>query len=78
MIRTLDLWSTACGSSDVTTLLRQPAALLQALQQRAPSTAARDLQWVCEVLQLPAVAALMPPDELASLLQQLLAAKKAA
>jgi hypothetical protein len=76
MIKALKLWSIACGSSDVTTLLRQPVVLLQALQQRAPSTAARDLQWVCEVLQLPAVAALLPPAELASLLQQLQVAKQ--
>jgi hypothetical protein len=77
MITPFSIWSTACSSSDVTTLLRQPDALLQALQHKcAHSTAARYLQGVCQVLQLPAVAALLPPAELAGLLQQLLAAKQ--
>jgi hypothetical protein len=66
------LWSAACGSSDVTTLLWQPAALLQALQQQhASNTAAFYLWGVCQVLQLPPVAALLAPSELATLLQQL-------
>jgi hypothetical protein len=76
-MRSFSIWSTACGSGDVPTVLQQPAALLQVLQQSyAPGTAASYLQGVCQVLQLPAVAALLPPAELASLLQQLLAAKQ--
>jgi hypothetical protein len=72
-----NLWSAACGSRNVRTLLQQPAALLQALQQqRAPSTAATYLLAVFQVLQEPAVAALLPQSELASLLQQLQVAKQ--
>jgi hypothetical protein len=72
-----NLWSKACGSSDVRTMLRQPAALLQHLQQQcAARTAADYLSRVCIVLQLPAVAALLPPDELARALRQLLEARR--
>jgi hypothetical protein len=76
LMTTINLWSTACGSSDVLTLLQQPAALLQALRKLAPKTVARYLSGVREVLQLPAVAALLPAADLASLLEQLLAAKQ--
>jgi hypothetical protein len=70
-------WGAACGSSDVRTLLQQPAALLQLLQQKyAAGTAADYLRQVLAVLQVPAVAALLPPAELASLQQQLTAAKQ--
>jgi hypothetical protein len=64
-------WSNACGSSDVCTLLQQPAVLLQLLQQYTPDTAATYLRSVRAVLQVPAVAALLPPSETAGMLQQL-------
>jgi hypothetical protein len=64
-------WSNACRSSDVRTLLQRPAVLLQLLQQCVPDTAATYLRSVRAVLQVPAVAALLPPSETAGLLQQL-------
>jgi hypothetical protein len=66
-----NVWSDACGSTDVTTMLQQPAALLQALQKHKANTAAGYLSNVLAVLQMPAVAALLPPSETAALLQQL-------
>jgi hypothetical protein len=70
-------WSTACGSTDVRTLLQHPAVFLQHLQQRhSPSTAAVYLSHVIDVLALPAVAALLSQPEFASLLQQLAAARQ--
>jgi hypothetical protein len=55
----------------VRTLLQQPAVLLQLLQQYTPDTAAMYLRSVRAVLQVPAVAALLPPLETAGMLQQL-------
>jgi hypothetical protein len=69
------VWSRACCSANVTTMLQQPDSLLQALQQLyAPSTAISYLEHVLVALQLPAVAALLPAAELLSVLQQLLEA----
>jgi hypothetical protein len=72
MILAFKVWRNACGSTDVTTMLQQPGALLQAMQQLyAPSTALQHLRRVCAALQLPAVAALLPAAELTTVLQQL-------
>jgi hypothetical protein len=65
------VWSNACGSTDVKTMLQQPAAPLQALQKHKANTAAWYLSNVLAVLRMPAVAALLPPSETAALLQQL-------
>jgi hypothetical protein len=70
-------WATACGSTNVRTLLQRPQALLQQLQQRhSASTAAVYLSHVLDVLALPAVAGLLSQAALASLVQQLTAAKQ--
>jgi hypothetical protein len=45
---TFNLWSRACRSADVQTMLRQPGVLVQALQQLyAPCTAISYLKYVC-------------------------------
>jgi hypothetical protein len=70
-------WATACGSSDVRVLLQHPQGLLQRLQQRhSASTAAVYLSHVLDVLALPAVAALLSQAAMASLVQQLTAARQ--
>jgi hypothetical protein len=51
------MWSNACGSTDVKTMMQQPAALLQALQQKHVATAVAYLKDVRAVLRVPAVAA---------------------
>jgi hypothetical protein len=72
------LWAAAVNSSDVATLLRRPTALLQLMQQQAftATTASGYIGSVERVLTLPAVAALLIASEMASVLQQLWAAKQ--
>jgi hypothetical protein len=66
------VWAIACGSNDVRTLLQHPAVLLQQLQARlSASAAAVCLDQVCDVLQEPAVAALLSRSELPGLMQLL-------
>jgi hypothetical protein len=70
-------WATAAGSTDIRTLLQNPAALLQLMQEREypPETSLVYLACVERVLTVEPVAALLEPEGLRELLSLLAAAR---
>lgn len=74
----LNIWAAASNTDDVAALLRQPAALIQQLQEGplAAGTAHRYLYNLQPMLKLEPVAALLPASELERLRQQLRAAAR--